>query len=64
MTWNSEPGATYTILFFNDLETPTEDWPDVEDGVVSQGNSTTVSVPAASLGGEPTLFFAVRKNAP
>ncbi|MGJ8698221.1 MAG: LamG-like jellyroll fold domain-containing protein [Verrucomicrobiaceae bacterium] len=62
LTWNSEPGATYTVLFFNDLETPTADWPDVEDGVISQGNSTTVTVPAASLGGEPKIFFAVRKN--
>lgn len=47
LTWNSAPGALYSI----DRSTDLRSWLEVTDSVPSDGTSTTVTVPAAAPGG-------------
>ncbi|MGC6426328.1 MAG: LamG-like jellyroll fold domain-containing protein [Akkermansiaceae bacterium] len=64
LTFNSRPGATYTLRFNNTLNDDPTGWPDLNDGVASEGDSTTITVTAAELGGEPKIFFALTENGP
>jgi len=64
LTWDSEPGKSYTIFWSSDLE----DWgADLVDDVSSQGESTTfpaVGDPAEPnpAGNADVLFFRVQEN--
>ena len=47
LTWNSVPGALYSI----DRSTDLSSWEEVTDSIPSDGTSTTETVPAAAPGG-------------
>jgi hypothetical protein len=57
LTWDSNPGATYSLESSNDL---TEDsWVEIDDGILSQGEETTFTDTAISPG-PSKLFYRVR----
>lgn len=62
LTWNSDPGAEYSVLFNTNLTAPVSDWPDLEDGLASGGQTTSYTILAEDLGAQPKLFFAVKPN--
>ena len=64
LSWNSEPGAIYTILWSRDLASFDAD---VGDDFSSGGEATTVVIPNPSItpelpGGAPRVFLRVSQN--
>ena len=64
LTWNSRSslGTTYAVFSTDDLSLPLEDWPEIDDGIDTGGDSTTFVIPSALLADADKLFFFVRKN--
>ena len=63
LTFNSTPGANYTLRFSQDLTGDQTQWPDLNDSIASEGNETTVTVAGDQLDGIDQLFFVVTDNA-
>lgn len=59
LTWLSEPGATYSIESSTTLQPP---WIEVDDGVASQGATTTVNGIAVFPVGAERIYYRVRKQ--
>lgn len=57
ITWNSRPGASYTLEFSTDLTEGS--WTEIDDGILSQGEETTV-IDTAIPPGPSKLFYRVR----
>lgn len=55
LTWNSRPGASYILEFSTNLQSP---WIEIEDGIASQGETTTHQDPLPQTG--PVGFYRVR----
>ncbi|MDA7675281.1 hypothetical protein N8583_02780, partial [Akkermansiaceae bacterium] len=62
LTWASEQSASYAIQFASTLTGSEEDWVELEDGVTSQGESTTQEVGGIDFASFPKLFFRVSKE--
>ena len=64
LTWISESrdGVSYSVLFSPDMKTPTDTWADIDDGVATEGETTSFRVPAAVTGGQDRMFFTIRRN--
>lgn len=58
LSWNSQPGATYSILGSEDLKLTAE----LNDSVSSQGTTTTVTFTNPEIVGKSRYFFDVSKN--
>ncbi|HEX2748566.1 MAG TPA: immunoglobulin domain-containing protein [Verrucomicrobiales bacterium] len=61
LTWNSVPGATYTVHYKFDLNGAVSTWPDDADDVASQGQTTTYTT-TISFTANPRVFFSIRRN--
>lgn len=59
LTWESEPGATYSLFSSTDLAEIGEE---VDDGIASQGNSTTFGPFPNPTAGAPRVFVRVVRN--
>jgi len=64
LTWNSKSslGTTYAVFSTDDLSLPQEDWSEIDDGVNTEGESTTYLIPSVLLSDGDKLFFFIRKN--
>ncbi|MDB4434485.1 LamG domain-containing protein, partial [Akkermansiaceae bacterium] len=62
LTWASEQSASYAIQFASTLTGSEDDWVELEDGVTSQGESTTHEVGGIDFASFPKLFFRVSKE--
>lgn len=64
LTWNSNPNenVSYSVLVSSDLVGPVSGWADENDGVSTQGLTTTYTTAAGFVTGEDKLFFAVLRN--
>ncbi|MFT6238597.1 MAG: hypothetical protein ACJAQT_000671 [Akkermansiaceae bacterium] len=58
LTWNSQPGATYSILGSENLLADAE----TNDSVASQGTTTTLSFNDTSMIDKPRYFFHTFKG--
>lgn len=58
LTWQSRPGASYTIFASADLEIVAE----INDSVPSQGATSELSFNFPGIVGEPRYFFHVQEN--
>ena len=61
LTWNSDPGATYTLHYSFDLTGAISTWPDEADDIASGGATTTYTT-GISFSTSPRAFFSVEKN--
>ncbi|HWB03491.1 MAG TPA: LamG-like jellyroll fold domain-containing protein [Verrucomicrobiales bacterium] len=61
LTWNSSPGATYTVHYSFDMATPVMSWPDDADDVVSQGATTTYTT-VIPFTNNRRVFFSIERN--
>ncbi|MEN8772482.1 MAG: hypothetical protein ABF379_14620, partial [Akkermansiaceae bacterium] len=57
LTWNSKPGKTYVIRASGDLTGDPLTWPDLDDGVVSDGDETTFT----DITAEGRRFYSVEE---
>lgn len=57
LTWNSKPGKIYVIRASDDLSGALQSWPDLEDGLVSEGVETTFTDTSA----ESRRFYIVEE---
>jgi hypothetical protein len=60
-TWNSKPGATYTLRFSTDLAGAVNTWADEADDIPSGGDTTTYTT-VSSFTALRRVFFAVERN--
>lgn len=60
LTFNSVPGATYSIFGSNSMQE--ELWSELDDGVDSQGEATTYEFNDLELIGQSRRFYQVRRN--
>lgn len=62
LTWNSRENTTYVLEASKEID---NGWTELDDGVASQGDSTTITVqpgiPGFDTSVEPRLFFRVRR---
>jgi hypothetical protein len=61
LTWNSKPGATYTLRYSTDLAGTVDAWADENDDIASGGDTTTYTT-AASFSSQRRVFFSVERN--
>jgi len=61
LTWNSKPGASYTLRYSTDLAGTVDAWADENDDIASGGDTTTYTT-AASFSSQRRVFFAVERN--
>ncbi|MFN0125063.1 MAG: LamG-like jellyroll fold domain-containing protein [Verrucomicrobiales bacterium] len=61
LTWNSDPGATYTLRYSFDLIGAISTWPDEADDIASGGAATTYTT-GISFSGSQRVFFSVERN--
>jgi len=59
LTFNSSPGATYSVFGSNSMQGV---WSEIDDGVDSEGDSTTYDFNDAELVGQVRRFYQVRRN--
>lgn len=57
LTWNSKPGKTYVVRASSDLTGDPLTWPDLDDGVASEGEETTFT----DVTGEGRRFYIVEE---
>jgi hypothetical protein len=64
LTWDSNPNenVSYSVLFSDDLVGPIIGWADENDGVPTQGSTTTYTTQAGFVTGQDRRFFAVVRN--
>ena len=58
LTWSSVPGGSYGLDSSIDLS----DWEELEDGIQSEGSSTSFTIPDISLEADPDLYFRIRQE--
>jgi hypothetical protein len=61
LTWNSKPGATYTLRYSTDLTGAVNSWADENDDIASGGDTTSYTT-AASFSSQRRVFFSVERN--
>lgn len=64
LTWGSNPaaGVTYLVKYTTDLSLPFAEWEIASTAEPTDGELTTMEIPATALEGGDKFFFAVKQN--